>query len=650
MRLYIYTILLSTFFLPCSLLSQLTIDTIELNTTFIPLKANETGRNITVISSENITETPFTSLDDLIQKFPGVEMQTRNRFGAQADITLRGSTFPQVLVLVDGMKLNDPLTGHFNSYIPVSPGEIERIEILRGAASALYGSEAVGGVINIITKKFGTTQATVTNLNGEIDLGQYNLRSTNNNISVQNKSYFFNAGINYAESDGQEIDSNRLEGVTLDSYSPFFDILTLGASGGVKLNDNFSLTGRTSYDNRDFSARYFYTTSRFDKSVENTTNLFNQLQLKHVGNTSSTQINLAHRRGTDEFVFSPDFPSTNVHTTHFFNAQIHHLRSINETLSLNLGIQADRRKIESTDRGNHSDIHSAAFAMLNYTPQQNISINLSGRLDNDENFGLAFTPQMNASLRQGKINYRASVGKSIRGADYTERYVSFNLENLTPGRSLGNPNLKAEEAWSEEIGFDFYPNKHWTFKSTLFARQSSNLIDYVSTNEADIENNTNLQAGQDYFYAQNITDVSTVGLELELWHSLIKSNTISLDGSLGYTYLSTSNDQDIISVYISNHANHLLSANAVLGYGKFDLSITSLWKDRSELFAESINQTIKSNFNNWDIQLSYSPIDQARFHLKIFNVFDQQNQDILGAVLPGRWISGGLRYNFTRAQ
>ena len=85
---------------------------------------------------------------------PGVEVQSRGGFGVQGDIVMRGSTFTQVLILVNGMRLNDPLTGHFNSYIPVSMADIERIEILRGAASAMYGPDAVGGVINIISKTF----------------------------------------------------------------------------------------------------------------------------------------------------------------------------------------------------------------------------------------------------------------------------------------------------------------------------------------------------------------------------------------------------------------------------------------------------------------------------------------------------------------
>ncbi len=635
---------LAFLYISIAISAQYSLDTIELRTTLIPLKTKEAGRNISIISNDALKNSSFTSLDDLIQKFPGIEMQTRNRFGAQADISMRGSTFPQVLVLVNGMKLNDPLTGHFSSYIPVSPGEIERIEILHGAASAIYGSDAVGGVINIITKTYSAPGIEKKTSSGEIDFGSNSLLSTNNNILIQKENYFFNAGINITKSDGEEIDSVRIKGNLLDSYNNYFNNQTLGLSAGIKLNQSYSLEARTSYDKRDFSARYFYTNSIFDKSKEKTTNTFNQIQLNRIGSNNSTHLKIAHRRGTDEFIFSPDFASTNSHTTHFINGQINHMQSFNDKLILNIGAQLDKRKIASTDRGDHDDLHSAVFLMLNFIPKSNVNLNASGRVDYDENYDLAFTPQLNASITKKHLTYRASVGKSIRGADYTERYVSFNLNNLTPGRSLGNPNLKAEEAFSEEIGIDYNPNKHLSLRSTFFARQSSNLIDYVSTNASEIENNQNLQPGENYFYAQNITAVSTHGLEIEIWNKFIKNSGIQIEGSLGYTYLNTSNDQETISVYISNHAKHLLSANAFLNSEHYGVSVSTLWKLRDEKLSESLGQVVNSTFNSWDIKTYYSPLSNIQFQFKAFNILDQKNQDILGAALPGRWLAFGIKY------
>src|SRR4029078_6745644 len=123
---------------------------------------------------------PIHSIDELLRYLPGVEVQQRGPFGAQSDFVLRGGTFQQVLVILDGVRLNDPNSGHFTSYIPIAPSEIDRIEILKGASSAIYGSEAVGGVIHVITKTFAKQSASdQKNIQAQIIGGQYGLFNVN---------------------------------------------------------------------------------------------------------------------------------------------------------------------------------------------------------------------------------------------------------------------------------------------------------------------------------------------------------------------------------------------------------------------------------------------------------------------------------------
>lgn len=119
-----------------------------------PQPVAQTGRNITIIDGTYFAALPVHSLDELIRYIPGIEVQARGPMGSQSDIIIRGGTFQQVLIVLDGLRINDPNTGHFNSYIPIAPSEIDRVEVLKGAASAIYGSEAVGGVVHIISKSF----------------------------------------------------------------------------------------------------------------------------------------------------------------------------------------------------------------------------------------------------------------------------------------------------------------------------------------------------------------------------------------------------------------------------------------------------------------------------------------------------------------
>ncbi len=150
-----FSLLIVLFLLSLCLPAQeisLPIDTVYVKTAKVPTRTYETGRYVTIIKQEQITKQAQLSLDDILRYVPGVEVQSRNAFGAQGDLTMRGSTFTQVLVLVDGVRYNDPLTGHFNGYIPVPLVEMERIEVLRGPAAAVKGPDALGGVININTR------------------------------------------------------------------------------------------------------------------------------------------------------------------------------------------------------------------------------------------------------------------------------------------------------------------------------------------------------------------------------------------------------------------------------------------------------------------------------------------------------------------
>jgi len=110
---------------------QIDLDPVTITATLRPQALSITGRNITVIDGEQFNRLPVQSLDELLKYVPGVEVQQRGPSGSQADIVLRGGTFQQVLIILDGIRLNDPNTGHFNSYIPIAPAEIDHMAVRR---------------------------------------------------------------------------------------------------------------------------------------------------------------------------------------------------------------------------------------------------------------------------------------------------------------------------------------------------------------------------------------------------------------------------------------------------------------------------------------------------------------------------------------
>jgi len=648
------TIIQSLFLLicSCSLFGQSTfdIDTINVSTTTIPLKLNQTGRNITVLDKSAIQQLTFNSLDELLQTVSGVEVQSRGGFGVQADITLRGSTFTQVLILLDGQRLNDPLTGHFNGYIPVTPAEIFRIEVLRGPASAIYGPDAVGGVINIITNTFAKQQKADMINSGSFAYGENDLVNVQHGFYSNKNKLKVGGGFKIIRSDGELVpEIVTPDSATLEAYNTFFDIKTASISLGYDFGNGFSVAGRTGYDDRNFDSRYFYTVLTVDKSMETTQAWWNQIRLSKIGDKSSTNLDVSYKQNKDEFLFSPDFGVANVHTTRFLNFNLSQLNTLTPYFTLSTGLQFDRRSIISNDRGDHSNIHAGAYGMLHYANDVGLNITGGFRLDYDDNYELEFSPQLNFSYIFNNIVFRGAAGRSIRAGDYTERFVSNNLENLTPGRSLGNPELEAESAWTEELGIDINLGRELQIKSTVFSRQSSNLIDFILTNEGDININGagSLQEGADYFFTQNVSSVTTNGYEIEAYldKSFGQNNRFKL--GLGYTFLNTSSSEDdeTVSVYISSHARHLVTSNLHLQLDRFYINLNSLYKDRPMQIASGINSTLNPSYFLHNAKIGVNVASNFGLFVQIQNLGDIEYQNILGARMPGRWFQAGINWN-----
>ena len=621
------------------------LDTLLVQTTRIPLKASETGRSISILTKEQIQQLPATTFYELLQTICGVEVQSRGGFGVQGDIVMRGSTFSQVLVLIDGMKINDPLTGHFNCYVPVSNMEIERIEILKGAGASMYGPDAVGGVINIITKGFDSLK-NGTSSSGTINYGDNNLISSTASVFHKANKFYVGLGLSINKSDGNSILPVALnDSTTLEGYKNYFDIKNISLSGGYKINDLWELKFRSSILSSDFNARYFYTSYASDKSTEITSNWFNRVQLlRKTEKGSILDINASYKRSSDEFLYSPA-SIANIHKMDYVNFTVNNSNEINNKLIFKSGIQGDLRKIESNDRGNHSDYHFGAYFMGVYK-SNNLVLTTVAREDYDENYGFEFCPQINAAYNISNLVLRASAGKSIRAADYTERYNN-NLALKTYLR-LGNPNLIAERGWSEEIGINYYPFKNTLFKATIFSRQSNNIIDYILTNESEIGSVSDvgsLTSGADYLFARNIKDVNVNGFELELNTKFLLSESSTLDWQIGYTYTDITNDN--LGIYLSSFAKHLVNSQVILKYNSFQFSLSGLFKKRNTQLAESISTELKSSYALLNARLGYGFLDnKLSINIQILNLTDTKYQNILGAKMPGRWLMGGISWNF----
>ena len=628
--------------------AQTALDEVLVSASRIQSKKYESGKNITVISQKEIAQLPVNSVDELLQYVGGVNINNRGGFGVQSDIGMRGSTFSQVLVLVDNQRINDPLTAHFNNYVPIPLSEVHHIEIVRGSASASFGADAVGGIIHIKTKTYQAlfSDQTFSSINGNVGLGDHNLSLLDAGIQQQKKKFGFSAAVKSTESDGEKLLNPNFASAKLgDSlHRNFFDLKTYTAAVTYR-GDKLKFYARGGSDFREFAAKHFYTTSTYDESIEKVSSYWTQTALIFDQDKSRTELNASYRNGKDSFAFNPAYPS-NEHTTQRINATLSQNRKIG-SVDMSFGFQTDWQDIVSTDRGDHQITSNAAFVLAQKKINQ-LHLNGGLRLENSEKIGTQLVPQLNASYKMDKLVLRSSIGRSIRQADFTERFTSYKLKNLSPGRNVGNPDLEAESSYNFDLGADVYLNEKLQFSNTLFFRQSSKLIDYTLTNSIDITNlNTNtLKDSANYLYAQNISEATTWGNEFGLKYTQDIQNG-RIGATLNYTYLNTSTPDSVVSKYIANHPIHNINGSLNIRYAGLGLNIGGALITRNAEAVEAINAEIKDQYTILNLKLSYTVKDfPASVYIDVRNALDTRYQEILGSQMPGRWVMGGIRWNF----
>lgn len=630
--------ILALFACPTAFSQENTLDPVTVTAAFVPDKISKTGRNIISIRGERFAQLPVQSIDELLRFLPGIEMQMRGPAGSQGDISLRGSTFQQVLVLLDGIRLNDPNTGHFSSYIPIAPSEIDRIEVLKGASSAIYGSEAVGGVIHIITKTFAAKHGQEKrSLEGRAILGEYDLLNMNAGGFYQNKKTSVGGGVL----------SNNTSGQPQRGTHGFFHNHTGSVSFNHFFTEQWNLSFRTAYDSRDFSAQNFYTTFVSDTASEKVNTFWNQLRLAHEGSKGRLAILVGYKSTEDRYRFnSVGIPNKSI--SRLGQASVIYDRRLGARYNLVSGLQYQNKAIRSNDRGNHQLNQTGIFTSLHLRPVAGLTINPSLRLDVTETIGAELVPQLNLGYHYRNWQFRASGGKTIRDADFTERYNNYNKSFVASGR-IGNPDLEPERSISYEAGVDYFAGSHLKISGTFFQRFHDKLIDYVVTPYAQMPRKENLSPTGSYALAKNITSLKTTGAEIDLQYVREISSRSNIWFATGLLWLEDKQQEGVMSFYVSSHAKYLVNFNLGYRYSFLQLTLGGIYKKRNPQAASAINATVSSDYFVMNTKLE-AWLAKNRFSIFIMadNVFDRNYQDLLGSQMPGRWTMAGLQLRFQR--
>lgn len=567
-----------------------------------PITFSNLARVVTILNSEDIKNLPIDNIQDLLQYVNAVDLKTRGTEGIQADAGIRGGTFEQTLIMIDGIKISDPQTGHHNLNIPLSLENVERIEVLKGQGSRIFGPNAFGGAINIITKKEKEPSLSLSALGGDHNLYDINLFSSYP-ISLLGNNFSFSK----KKSDGYRENTN-------------FDITNFSIGQSFSIDKNI-VNLFFGYVDKKFGAYNFYS-DRFPNQWEHTTTkLFNVSS--EFGNANfNLSPKIYWRRNDDDYILDNKRPDWyhNIHKTYSYGAELQ------SSLKTNLGIttiggEINKEEIKSSNLGAHTRTKGGIFAEQLLNTFKNLSISTGFFIYNYSNIGWKFWPGFDAAYKISQsAKVFASFGKAFRIPTFTELYY-------TSPANMGNPNLKHEETINYEIGFSLLQN-YFELQASLFLKDGKNIIDWGRTSK------------DEPWKVENIADVETIGSEISCqifpkkFFEIIPLNKIEIN----YTYLSMDRTTGKYeSKYLLDHLRHqlLVNINHDLPFG-----LQQNWSLRYE---------DRINFDSYlivDSQLSMQ-YNKLFIFLRATNLFNKSYWDFAGLPLPGRWLSAGIKYRIS---
>jgi iron complex outermembrane receptor protein len=532
----------------------------------------------------------FETAEDYLRTDPSTFVEQRGAGGAQSDISIRGSSFEQTLVLLNGLRIDDAQTSHHNLDLPVPLESMRSIEVLHGAGSTLYGSDALGGVIDFLT---GVPQAQSLKLRAGLGSFGENEQSVLGDV----------AGRRWSE---------RVTGTRNFSTGFIPDRDYRGENGSTETRWKSSL-GMSDFlfaaSDRAFGADQFYGPYN---SWERTKGWFASVR-QELG--EKTEAAFAYRRHTDDFILLRDNPAfyANNHIDHSWEAVLRRKQELGRKGAIYFGLEADGDSIDSNNLGQHArnqgsgyvdvDLHSAKRWSLSAGLRQEI---LSGGARS------VWSPDLASSLRISQtVKLRASGGYGFRLPTYTDLYYSDPT-------TVGSPNLKPESVWSGDGGVDWYGSAKTTTSLTIFYSQQHDAIDYIRTNASEP------------WQATNLASLRFTGLEGSLtWHP-----TRNQKLKLGWTGISG-----------ARAALHGFESEYVFNYPVNNASLEWLGKLKDAYLVRTRVQVAERYHRDpypvWDLEAERE-LGWLHPYIRIANLSNTGYQEIAGAPMPGRSFSGGL--------
>ena len=622
---------------------EVTLDDVEVAGSRAPLALGQAARMVTVLSREDIQAAPVQSINDLLKYAAGVDVRQRGPIGAQTDVGIRGGTQEQIAILLNGINICDPQTGHNAFDCPVDISEIERIEVLEGPSGRIYGTSSLMGAINIVTKTGGKTGASL-----HLEGGSFGYLSAGGHGRINTGQWSNQLSSSFTRSDG--FSRNKAGGLNMDY------------SGGKvfyqgRLDDKaVTLNWHAGLSAKSFGSNTFYS-KNYDNQFESTTKLFTALRAETKGDRFHFRPAVYWNRSLDRFELfrnEPDKYPFNYHRSDVFGVNLNswfdwtlgrtalgaEFRN-EDVISGNLGEPLNHTKhISGTDRDYEYGLNRSN---LSFHLEHNILLNnftLSAGFVaikntwNEMNFKLY--PGVDASYRlTDHLKVYASWNTSLRMPSVTELYYSV-------GGHKADKYLKPEELSALEGGFK-YSSRTVQGSISGFYHHCKNMIDWVM----------DISKAEPIWESMNYTKVNTLGLETAVhvdFRELMPTQEILKNLNISYCYMNREKDEEderIKTQSTLEYLKHKLVATAQLHLvSQLNLGISYRFQDRAGSYTDTQDAVHDyTPYSLMDARLSWNATEYE-VYAEANNLLNKKDYVDYGNVpQPGTWFIAGLKMN-----
>lgn len=597
-----------------------TAETVVVSATRIPTPQSQVASSITVITADDIAAKDLQTLPDVLQDVPGLNVVQTGGPGGQTSVFMRGTNSNHVKVLVDGIDVGDPSSSNdtfdFGQFL--TP-DIAKIEVLRGPQSGLYGSDAIGGVIDIITKSGeGPAQFTA-----GVEGGSFDTFNQMGGVSGSEGGFHYRANIEHFYAGATPVTPLELLAPGEARNDDRYDNVTASTKLGYDATDNFDLGFVGRYTNAqlhftgdDFTTGYPDATRSESGVLEYFTRTTAHLVLFNGFLEQTLGFAYSSTSSTDA---SPDDP-----TSYFAGDRIKvdwqgNLRFSDNEIVI-LGAEHEREEIRVPFSAGMSI--NSGYGELQSTLTDNFFNTISLRYDDNDRFGSKVTYRVAPTylIAATGTKLKASVGTGFKAPTLSELFQNFPSFGF-----FANPNLKPETSVGYDAGFEqsLFADKV-QFGATYYRNDIKNLIDFNATFTSNA----------------NIGKAETDGVEAFVAYQPIENLNLRAD----YTY--TEANDEIAHLELERRPKNKLSVDArwhATDALSFDVDVLYVgsWTDTDR---EGFVQNVRwPGYTTADVAVNYDVNDMFTVYGRVSNLADENYQDPRGFLQPGRGFYAGIK-------